>query len=117
MSTNIVTQWLNLPHVVVQDVVMNETHTDLLLARTPPSLRCSRCGQLSFNRYDRTRHRIRDLNVFELHTYLVLDKWRVHCPTCGVRVEDGILCRVGDRFGDLPASIGKRPARLLPVSG
>ena len=29
----------------------------------------------------------------------------------------GILCRVGDRFGDLPASIGKRPARLLPVSG
>ena len=25
--------------------------------------------------------------------------------------------RVGNRFGDLPASVGKRPTRLLPVSG
>ncbi len=88
MSTDIVTQWVNLPNVVVQDVIMSETHTDLLLYRLPPSLRCSRCGQLGFNRYDRTRQRIQDLNVFELHTYLVLDKWRIHCPTCGVRLED-----------------------------
>lgn len=67
---------------------MNEAHADLLITRTPPSLICSRCGQLSFDRYDRTRQRIRDLNVFDRHTYLVLDKWRVHCHTCGVRVED-----------------------------
>jgi len=122
VSTNIalcqdgITQWLNLPHVVVQDVVMNETHTDLLLARTPPSLRCSRCGQLSFNRYDRTRHRIRDLNVFELHTYLVLDKWRVHCPTCGVRVEDlgfaAPYSRYTRRFEDLVT----RLCEHLPVA-
>ncbi len=116
MSSNIVTQWLNLPHLVVQDVIMNGTHTDLLLNRMAPSLRCSRCGQLSFDRYDRTRQRIRDLNVFELHTYLVLDKWRIHCPTCGVRVEDlgfaAPYSRYTRRFEDLVA----RLCEHLPVA-
>ena len=122
MSTNIalcqdgITQWLNLPHVVVQDVVMKEAHTDLLLARMPPSLRCSRCGQLSFDRYDRTSHRIRDLNVFDLRTYLVLDKWRVHCPSCGVRVEDlgfaALYSRYTRRFEELVA----RLCEHLPVA-
>lgn len=95
---------------------MNGTHTDLLLNRMAPSLRCSRCGQLSFDRYDRTRQRIRDLNVFELHTYLVLDKWRIHCPTCGVRVEDlgfaAPYSRYTRRFEDLVA----RLCEHLPVA-
>lgn len=116
MSTDIVTQLLNLPHVVVQDVNMSETHTDLLLHRTPPSLKCSRCGQMVFDRYDRTRHRIRDLNVFELQTYLVLDKWRIHCPTCGVRVEDlgfaAPYSRYTRRFEDLVARLCEK----LPVA-
>lgn len=116
MSNDIVTQWLNLPNVVVQDVVMSEAHTDLLLHRMPPSLRCSHCGQLSFERYDRTRQRIRDLNAFELHTYLVLDKWRVHCPTCGVRVEDlgfaAPYARYTRRFEELVA----RLCEHLPVA-
>lgn len=95
---------------------MNRAHTDLLLTRMPPSLRCSRCGQLSFDRYDRTSQRIRDLNVFDLHTYLVLDKWRVHCPTCGVRVEDlgfaAPYSRYTRRFEDLVA----RLCEHLPVA-
>jgi len=88
VSTNIVTEWLKLPYSMVQEIENYSDHTDLLINRTPPSLTCSHCGQISFDRYDRTVQRIRDLDVFELHTYLVLDKWRVHCPTCGVRVED-----------------------------
>jgi hypothetical protein len=33
-----ITQWLSLPHAVIQDVIMCETHTDLLLNRMPLSL-------------------------------------------------------------------------------
>lgn len=88
MSINIVTEWLNLPYSVVEEVKNFSDHTELTVNRMPPTLTCSGCGQLCFDRYDRTVHHIRDLNAFELHTYLVMDKWRVHCPTCGVRVED-----------------------------
>jgi transposase len=95
---------------------MNETSTDLLITHTPPTLRCSNCGQLGFDRYDHTRQRIRDLSVFELHTYLVLDKWRIHCPTCGVRVEDlgfaAPYSRHTRRFEDLVA----RLCEYLPVA-
>jgi len=116
VSTNIVTQWVNLPNVVVQDVVMNESHTDLLLTGMPPSLRCSRCGQLSFDRYDRTRQRLRDLTAFEVHTYLVLDKWRVRCSACVVRVEDigfaALYSRYTRRFEELVA----RLCEHLPVA-
>jgi len=51
-------------------------------------LTCSRCDQLSFERYDRTTHRMRDLSVFATHTYLVLGKCLLNCPSCGVRVEN-----------------------------
>lgn len=94
MSTDIapcrhgITQWLNIPNTLVQEVLTFPSHTDLPVKRAPSLLNCSRCDQLCFDRYDRTRQRIRDLNVFEMHTYLVVDKWRIHCPTCGVRVED-----------------------------
>jgi transposase len=73
---------------MVDEIETFSNHTDLRIRRTPPALSCSGCGQLCFDRYDRTVQRIRDLNVFELHSYLVLTKWRVHCPNCGVRVED-----------------------------
>lgn len=116
MSTDIVTQWLNLPYVAVQDVVMNEAHADLLITRTPPSLMCSRCGQLSFDRYDRTRQRIRDLDVFDRHTYLVLDKWRVHCPTCGVRVEDVGFAAPYSRYTRRFEALVARLCEHLPVA-
>jgi transposase len=73
---------------MVDEIEIFSNHTDLRIRRTPPALSCSGCGQLCFDRYDRTVQRIRDLNVFELQSYLVLTKWRVHCPNCGVRVED-----------------------------
>lgn len=88
MSIDIVTRWLNLPYTTVRDVLMSDGCTELVVTRGPPLLTCSGCGQLSFERYDRTRQRIRDLNVFETYTYLLLDKWRLNCPSCGVRVED-----------------------------
>jgi len=116
VSLDIISQWVNLPHVVVQDVILNETSTDLLIQRMPPALRCSNCGQMGFDRYDRTRQRIRDLSAFQLHTYLVLDKWRVHCPVCGVRVEDlgfaAPYSRHTRRFEDLVA----RLCEHLPVA-
>ena len=88
MSIDIVTRWLNLPHTIVQDVLLSDACTELILRREPPLLICSGCGQLGFERYDRSTQRIRDLNVFETYTYLVLDKWRLNCPSCGVRVEN-----------------------------
>jgi transposase len=88
VSIDIVTEWLRLPYSMVDEIETFSNHTDLRIRRTPPALSCSGCGQLCFDRYDRTVQRIRDLNVFELHSYLVLTKWRVHCPNCGVRVED-----------------------------
>lgn len=89
-------------------------------------LRCSGCGQLCFDRYDRYRQRLRDLNVFDLETYLILDKWRVRCPSCGVRVED--LCfarpyaRATQRFEELVAYLSQlmtvaNVVELLGVDG
>lgn len=95
---------------------MNEAHADLLITRTPPSLMCSRCGQLSFDRYDRTRQRIRDLDVFDRHTYLVLDKWRVHCPTCGVRVEDVGFAAPYSRYTRRFEALVARLCEHLPVA-
>jgi transposase len=88
VSTDIVTEWLRFPYATVQEVMNYPNHTDLQIKRYHPTLTCSQCGQLCFDRYDRTIQRIRDLNAFEMHTYLILDKWRVHCPACGVRVEE-----------------------------
>lgn len=90
MSNPIVTEWLRFPHAMVHDIKNYEKHTELIIQRTPPVLRCSGCGQLCFDRYDRYRQRLLDLNVFELETYLILDKWWLQCPSCDVRVEDWV---------------------------
>ena len=109
MSTDIVTRWLNLPDTTVHDVVMSDGSTDLIVRRDPAILTCSNCGQGCFDRYDRTVQRIRDLNVFETSTYLVVDKWRLNCPNCGVRVEDvgfaAPYARYTRRFEDLVARL------------
>jgi len=61
-----VIQWLNLKYTTAKDVITFTRHTDLLIMRMPPSLRCSRCGQLGFDRYLRAQQRIRDLDVFRM---------------------------------------------------
>src|SRR3972149_10761200 len=109
VSTDIVTRWLNLPDTTVHDVVMSNGGPDLIVRRDPAILTCSNCGQRVFDRYDRTVQRIRDLNVFEASTYLVVEKWRLKCPNCGVRVEDvgfaAPYARYTRRFEDLVARL------------
>jgi hypothetical protein len=56
VSTDIVSQLLNLPFEIVKDIIMTDAHTDLLLHRIPPSLECSHYGELGFTRYDGTRY-------------------------------------------------------------
>lgn len=115
MSTDIalcqdgITQWLNIPNTLVQEVLTFPSRTDLLVKRAPSLLNCSQCGQLCFYRDDRTTQHIRDLNILERHTYLVLDKWRVLCPTYGVHVENlgfaAPYSRYTLRFEDLVACL------------
>jgi transposase len=111
-----ITEWLRFPHAMVHDIKNYEQYTELIIQRTPPVLRFSGCGQLYFDRYDRYRQRLRDLDVFELETYPILDKWRVHCPNCGFRVEDlGFArpySRASQRFEELVAYL----CQLMPVA-
>jgi len=116
VSTEIITQWLNLSNIRVERVLTYDSHTDLILSREIKGLVCSRCGQVVEERYDHSTHRLRDLSVFELQTFLLLDKWRICCPKCGVRVEDlgfaDPYARATRRFQDYVA----RLCQLLPLA-
>lgn len=122
MSTAIIDRLVNLPNCKVEEVVVQKGRedlkgrVDLLIARDVPFHVCSNCGQLCYERYDRHVHAIRDLGIIEFNTYLVLEKWRVACPDCGVRVESlGFArphARYTRRFEDLVAKL----CEILPVS-
>jgi transposase len=49
-----------------------------------PVLAVSRCHSGAL---DWRVARIRDLPIFEFKTYLVIEKHRINCPSCGVKVE------------------------------
>jgi transposase len=42
---------------------------------------------VSFWSWDWRVARIRDLSIFEFKTYLVIEKHRTNCPSCGVKIE------------------------------
>ncbi|MEA1965095.1 MAG: ISL3 family transposase [Candidatus Aerophobetes bacterium] len=80
-----------------------------LLRKSSYSFICSSCGQRTSFTYGSTRVRIRDLSIFEFKSYLVLDKYRVKCPNCGVKVEKldfaDIYSRCTDRFEEYVARL------------
>ena len=88
MPADIIAEWLNLPSVKFDRAVTHGDSTEIHLVRDYSSgFACSDCGQLSFWSWDCREARIRDLSVFEFKTYLVMDKHRTNCPTCGVKTE------------------------------
>ena len=88
MPANIIAEWLNLPSVQCDRASARGRSTGIYLRRNYSlGFTCSGCGQKSFWGWDRYEARIRDLSVFEFKTYLVIDKHRTSCPTCGVKIE------------------------------
>ena len=88
MPDTIIAEWLNLPSVKFESAVTHGDSTEIHLERDYSlGFTCSGCGQMCFLSWDRRQARIRDLSVFELKTYLITDKHRTDCPTCGVKIE------------------------------
>lgn len=58
---------------------------ELRLELRERKLRCPGCGQWFFFTYDRRYARLRDLDMSAHRVVLVVPKYRVHCPRCGVR--------------------------------
>lgn len=62
--------------------------TEIHLSREPSSgFTCSNCGKRVDSTYGSKRIRIRDLSIFKFKAYVSIDKYRVKCPNCGVKVE------------------------------
>jgi len=58
------------------------------LARDPSrGFRCSGCGKLVSTASFYRKIKIRDLSAFKLKSWLVLNKYRVRCTTCGLKAE------------------------------
>ncbi len=88
MPTDIIAEWLNLPRVKFLGAGTHGDCTEIQLEGDHSSgYTCSGCAQMSFWSWDSRQARIRDLSVFELKTYLLIDKHRTNCPRCGVKVE------------------------------
>jgi transposase len=116
MSNDIITQWLNLPQVSVSKIDIVGNTTIIYLVRENGNFVCSCCRQTVGQGYDCRTQYIRDLSCFEYNTYLCLDKFRIYCPSCGVRVEELSFARVFShctvRFEDYIAKL----CSILPVS-
>jgi transposase len=113
---NIIAQWLNLPQVYPERVDIVGNSTVIYLTRERDKFVCSGCRQIVNQGYDSRRQYLRDLSCFEYDTYLSLEKFRVECPFCGVRVEELSFARVFShytkRFEDYVAKL----CSILPIS-
>lgn len=116
MSSNIIAHWLNLPQVYPQRIDIVGGSTVIYLVRKRGEFVCSGCRETVERGYDSRKQYLRDLSCFEYSTYLSLDKFRVDCPSCGVRVEELSFARVFShctkRFEDYVAKL----CEILPVS-
>ena len=59
----------------------------LVLDRIERRYLCSGCGKMLTTYYDSRIQEVRHLHLFKYLTTLMLEKVRVNCPTCGVKVE------------------------------
>lgn len=116
MSMDIIANWLNLPQVYPEKVVTVGSSTMIYLARERRGFACSGCKRVVSSGYDSRKQYIRDLSCFEYNTYLSLEKFRVDCSNCGIRVEELEFARVFShytkRFEDYVAKLCK----ILPIS-
>jgi transposase len=75
---------------------------------------------VSFWSWDCQVARIRDLPIFEFKTYLVIEKHRTNCPSCGVKIEKlefvDFYSRYTTRFEELVARLC-RMTSLKQVAG
>lgn len=116
MPENIIVNFLNLPQVQVKETIeLPGKICEIHLGQEREWLICSECKRPVVSTYGGRQLRIRDLGIFEHKTYLVIYKYRVKCPLCGVKsqelgfTEPYSRCTV--RFEDLVA----RLCRLMSV--
>jgi transposase len=116
MSENIIANWLNIPHVRPEKVDIRGESTVIELSRERGGFICSGCKKIIKNGYDCRKVYLRDLSCFEYNSYLALEKFRVNCPSCGIKVEELGFARVFShctkRFEDYVAKLCK----ILPIS-
>lgn len=88
MPNDIIANWLNLSSVNFEGAETNLDETSIFLSRKfELGFTCSVCGRKTFSTWGSNRVKIRDLSVFEYSTFLILDKYRVNCPFCGIKIE------------------------------
>ncbi len=89
MPENIIVNFLNLPQVQIKEAIeLPGKICQIHLGQEREGLVCSECKRLVERTYGGRLLRIRDLGVFEHKTYLVIYKYRVQCPLCGVKAQE-----------------------------
>ena len=87
-DNDLIEEWLKLPSVKFRTAKNHWDSTDIFLERDfSKGFHCPDCGQASFLGWDSRGARIRDLSIFEFKTFLIFEKYRLHCSNCGVRTE------------------------------
>lgn len=88
MPNNIISQCLNLSNVKVVSCLVQNKEAHFILARDlSKGLCCSHCRKLVSRASLYRKIKLRDLPVFNHKSWLVLNKYRVHCITCGFKSE------------------------------
>ncbi|MCP4194365.1 MAG: ISL3 family transposase [Planctomycetaceae bacterium] len=81
------TKAVNIPGYFVTGCEANENRIRFYLERRNHVARCSGCGQFCGRFYDSKERVLRDFDCFNIPSYLIVQRVRVQCPRCGVRVE------------------------------
>jgi transposase len=76
---------------------------------------CSRCGQVVTAVHDVSPREIRDLDILDAETWLVLPRARVLCPKCGPTVETVSWLDRYQRMTSRMAEAIARLAQLMPI--
>lgn len=110
MPKNIIAEWLNLSSVKFIEAQNNETEVEITVSRLPKlGFLCSCCKKKVFWIWDSNQVRLRDLSIFERKVYLLIHKYRLKCPDCGVKVEEldfaSYYSRCTIRFEELVARL------------
>ena len=88
MPENIISQCLGLSSVKVVSCSFEPGEARFFLARNSSvGFRCSCCGRPAQGASIYRKINLRDLPVFDRKSWLVLNKYRVHCTTCGLKAE------------------------------
>jgi len=83
-----------------------------LLPRPGYPRRCHSCGQTTTAIHDTEERWVRDLQILDAETRLLLHRVRVNCPNCGPRIEelDWLVA-----YARLTRRLGENVARLCQV--